>query len=198
MKKIVINIACASLTVSCISFAMNNNGGTGIKALAPANALQESAKICYVDPYKIIPNLAQWTDERGKIQKELETRTKQIEDLKNSYTKKAQELQSMGNLVKDSAKEAALKELKRLETNIQIEQQSFQEYAERASQEAQMAIFREIEAAAKEYAQQNSIDFIFAGGAIYVNGKFDISETISELMNKRYLAGKKKEESKKS
>jgi Skp family chaperone for outer membrane proteins len=152
----------------------------------------DALNIRYVDPYKIIPKLEQWNDERVKIQKELENRTRQIEELKTAYTTKANELQSKGNLVTDVAKDNAIKELKRLETNIQIEQQSFQEYAERASQEAQITIFKEIESTAKAYAQANGIDFVLAGGAIYVNEKYDISDIIADTMNKKYVAQKAK------
>lgn len=159
-----------------------------VPSMAPA-----SLKIYYVDPYKIIPNLKQWEDERVKIQKELEMRTNQIEELKVAYTKKANELQSMSKstAVRDQAKEAAAEELSHLERSIQIKQQSFQEFAERTSQEAQMSIFREIESAAKEYAQQQNADFVFAGNALYVNPKYEISDFIAEKMNAKYLAQKR-------
>lgn len=150
-----------------------------------------SLKIYYADPYKIIPNLDQWKDERVKIQKELEARTNQIEALKASYTAKVSEVQSKGNLITSAAREAALEELKGLETSIQVKQQSFQEYAERVTQEAQMSIFREIETATKEYAQENKVDFVFAGGALYVDPKFEISDIITERMNAKYRSQKK-------
>lgn len=202
MKKTQKALIVPALLTMLTSFAANPDTNIGskpsasAKSTAPAPTLvpmSESAKIRYIDPYKIIPKLEQWNDERIKIQKELEARTRQIEDLKVAYTTKANQIQSMGNVVKDKAKEDAREEMMKLENSIQIKQQSFQEYAERASQEAQMVIFREIETIAKDYALENGIDFILAGGAIYVNDKFDISDAIADRMNARYAAQKKNE-----
>lgn len=185
MKKTL--ICCLfSTAVFLISAVDKNVGAQAASTTAPGG--HESFKLCYVDPYRVIPKSKQWEIERIKIQKALEDRTRQIEDLRTAYTTKANELQSKGNLLTDVAKDNALKDLKRLETNIQIEQQSFQEYAERASQEAQIAIFKEIESTAKEYAQANGIDFVLAGGAIYVNEKYDISDIIADIMNQKYAA----------
>jgi Skp family chaperone for outer membrane proteins len=204
MKKIHIVLALPAIFSMFVSFAATtdtNPGGPSVIAKPTASGptlISDSVKIRYIDPYKIIPNLDQWQDERMKIQKDLETRTKQIEDLKTAYTTKVNQIQSMGNIVKDNVKESAIEELKSLESSIQVKQQSFQEYAERATQEAQMVIFKEIETAAKKYAQQNNIDFIFAGGAIFVNEKYDISDTLSTSMNNKYRAQKKKSEPTKS
>jgi len=197
MKKVLLLCILSSAVTTIIKADPNQNTPTAQKTALTAqtvttNSITESAKIRYVDPYKIIPKLEQWNDERVKIQKELDTRAKQIEDLKTAYSTKANELQSKGNLLSEAGKANGIKELNRLETDIKFEQQSFQETAERTSQEAQVAIFREIEAAAKEYAQAQSIDFVFAGGAIFVNEKYDISDTIADIMNKKYLAQKAK------
>lgn len=193
-KTLLLCIISSTLTTMVKADVVQKTGSTqsSVEAGAATKSITESVKIRYVDPYRIIPKLEQGNDERMKIQKELENRSKQIEDLKLAYTTKANELQSKGNMLNETAKATAIKELNRLETDIKFEQQSFQEIAERASQEAQMTIFREIEAAAKEYAQANGIDFVFAGGAIYVNEKYDISDTIADIMNKKYLAQKTK------
>lgn len=199
MKKVLLVCVLSSAITTIISTDSDKKVGSSQTSVAtpaaPAtldHSKAESAKIRYVDPYKIIPKLEQWNDERVKIQKELDTRAKQIEDLKTAYSTKANELQSKGNLLSEAGKANGIKELNRLETDIKFEQQSFQETAERTSQEAQVVIFREIEAAAKEYAQTHSIDFVFAGGAIFVNEKYDISDTIADIMNKKYLAQKAK------
>ncbi len=197
MKKLRILLALpAFVTLSIVSAAPDTNVGTKPLMAAPVKQavpaiVSESLTIRYVDPYKVIPSLEQWKDERIRIQKELEGRTAQIEELKMTYAKKTNEVQSKGNLLNDAAKQTVREELMSLENNIQIKQQSFQEYAERVTQEAQMSIFREIETATKEYAQEQKIDFVFAGGALYVNEKFDISQLIADRMNAKYLASKK-------
>lgn len=188
MKKVLLVCILSSSLTTIISVEQNLKLGSA----QPPAAVAEVLKIRYVEPYIIIPKLEQWNDERLKIQKELENRTKQIEDLKTAYTTKATELQSKGNILSEIGKTNAIKELNRLETDIKFEQQSFQETAERTSQEAQKAIFREIETAAKEYAQKNGIDFVFAGGAIYVNDNYDISDMIADIMNKKYVEQKAK------
>lgn len=160
------------------------NKQIGVQSDIPTSNL----KICYVDPYKIIPGLDQWTEERTKLQKEMDTRANQIEELKMNFMKRSNELQNSSSLMTNAAKEAAQEELLRLENSIQIKQKSFQEYAERVTQEAQMNIFKEIEAATKEYALENNIDFVFAGGALYVRETFDISKEITERMNAKYRA----------
>lgn len=167
--------------------------GPSVIAKEATKSAPESVKIRYIDPYKIVPNLEQWKDERNVIQADLDARSKQIEELRTLYMTKANEIQTMGasSMAKGEAKENALEELSRLETSIKVKQQAFQEYAERAGQEAQMKIFKEIEEAAKEYAHEKNIDFIFAGGAIYVTDTYDISDEIAGRMNKKYAAQKK-------
>jgi len=187
-KALLLSVILSSLTSI---LAVDPNQKTAAE-ITTAQQTKKNAEIRYVDPYKIIPKLEQWNDERARIQKDLDARSRQIEDLKVAYSTKANELQTKGNLLSEAGKNNAIKELSRLETDIKFEQQSFQETAERVSQEAQVVIFREIETVAKEYAQANGIDMIFAGGAIYVNEKYDISDTIANMMNKKYLAQKAK------
>lgn len=156
MKKTQLLLVFPALFSMLTSFEASADANIGTKPAQPIAKpapapmpMSESIKMRYIDPYKIIPKLEQWNDERVKIQKELETRTRQIEDLKVAYTTKANEIQSMGTVAKATAKENAREELMKLETSIQSKQQSFQEFAERATQEAQMTIFREIESKIK-------------------------------------------------
>ena len=186
-------LAFPAFITAVISFtAPDNISNKSIPTIASCQAAPESVKIGYVDPYTIIPSLKQWNDVRAGIQNDLETRTKQIEDLKTLHRTKTNELQSMINAATPQAIEQAKKELSRLAISIQAEEQAFPEHAERTTQEAQMVIFREIELAAKEYALEQGIDFIFAGGAIYVNDKFNISQNIADRMNSKYKAQSKK------
>ncbi len=194
MKKISVLLITSGMLTAYADLKMDTPrvpAGPSVIAKDSTKSVPETVKIRYIDPYKIVPNLEQWKDERNIVQADLDARAKQIEELRTLYTTKTNEIQSMGSMAKDKAKESAIEELRQLETSIQIKQQTFQEHAERAGQEAQMKIFKEIETVAKEYAQENNIDFIFAGGAIYVADAYDISDEIAQRMNKKYLAQRK-------
>ena len=193
MKKIVISL----IFMGCIatnSFAdidVNKSAAAPTSMTAmPKNS--DALKIRFVDPYKVIQGLEQWKDEGMRIQKELEARNNVIEEKKAQYTKRANELQSMGSTAKQSVKDAKREELLTLQNDIQIKTQSLQEYAERTSQEAQLAVFKEIEAATHEVAQEMQLDLVLAGGALYVSEKIDVSHMVIEKMNAKYQAQKRR------
>lgn len=150
-------------------------------------------KIKFVDPYKVIQGLEEWKSESKRIQEELESRNNQIEAMKAQYQKKAQELQGMGSTAKPAVQEAKREELMNLQNSIEIKTQGLREFAERISQEAQMKIFKQIEEATSEVAQEKGYDIVLAGGAIYVNPKLDISHEVVERMNKKYNEKQKRQ-----
>ena len=188
MKKIVFAVACL--------FASNHICAEDKNiAITPNLKLPEQGiKIGFVDPYKVLQGLDQWKDEGMRIQKDLQTRNDVIEGKKAAYGKKAQELQSMGTTAKPEVRTSRMEELKQLEVEINIKTQSLQEYAERISQEAQMAVFKEIETAAQEIALDMSLDIVFAGGVLYVAPKLDVSAELIKKMNTKYAAKKKQEQ----
>lgn len=192
MKKIVISI----IIMSCIATSSFADVDTNKSAPAPSMVTMpnpsDALKIRFVDPYKVIQGLEQWKDEGMRIQKELQTRNDVIEEKKTLYGKKANELQSMGSTAKQSVKDAKREDLLTLQNDIQIKTQSLQEYAERVSQEAQMSVFKEIEAATHEVALEMQLDLVLAGGALYVSEKIDVSQVVVEKMNIKYQAQKRR------
>ena len=182
--------------IAFISFnALNAADVNKSAAITPNLKLPEQGtKIGFVDPYKVLQGLEQWKDEGMRIQKELQSRNDIIEAKKTAYGKKAQEVQSMGTTAKPEVKTARMEELKQLEVEINIKSQSLQEYAERVAQEAQMAVFKEIEAAAHEVALEMGLDIVLAGGVLYVSEKLDISANLITKMNTKYVAKKKQDQ----
>lgn len=156
----------------------------------------ETLKIRVVDPYQIIGGLDQWKDETEKIQKEAESRSAKIRELQDTHAKKATELKTMSSAVKDSVKESKNEELLKLENEIRIKAQSLEQYGERAMQEAQMKILKEIENTLKEISKEQSINAVFAGGFLYADEWLNISNEVVERMNKAYAATKKKDDKK--
>jgi len=188
MKKITLALACA--------FVMNATVGADINksvAITPNLTIaNEGTKIGFVDPYKVIQGLEQWRDQGMKIQKELQTKNEQIETKKTAYSTKLSALQSMASTAKPEVVTAKSVELKQLEIEINALTQSLQEHAERVAQEAQMTVFKDIEAAAQDIAMEKGFDIVLAGGVLFVSSKLDISAEVITRMNANY-ANKKKQ-----
>ncbi len=190
MKKLALALVCA--------FSMNNAFAADVNksaAITPNLKLPEQgAKVGFVDPYKVMQGLDQGKDEGMKIQKELQGKGEQIEAKKTAYTTKMNALQSMGNTAKPEVVTAKSVELKQLEIEINALTQALQERAERVSQEAQMAIFKEIEATAQEIAFEKGLDIVLAGGVLFVSEKLDISTEVVTKMNAKYAQKKKQDQ----
>lgn len=190
MKKISLVLLYACLISNIYAVDVNKSA-----AITPNLTMaQQGTKIGFVDPYKVIQGLEQWRDQGMRIQKEIQAKNQQIEDKKTAYTTKLNALQSMERTVKPEVVTAKGIELKQLEVEINTLTQSLQESAERMAQEAQMAVFKEIESAAQEIALDKGLDIVLAGGVLFVAPKLDISNDVITKMNAKYDQKKKQDQ----
>ena len=191
MKRIVFALICLLNFPSVFANDVNKS----VVSITPNLKLpDQGVKIGFVDPYKVLQGLEQWKDEGMRIQKELQAKNQQIEDKKAAYTTKINALQGMGTTAKPEVIDAKKYELKQLANEIELMSQSLQERAERVAQEAQMAVFKDIELASQEVALEMGFDIVLAGGVLYVSPKLDISSELVSKMNSKYAAKKKQEQ----
>jgi Skp family chaperone for outer membrane proteins len=190
MKKIVFAFIC----LLNIPYTFTSDVNKSV-AISPNLKLpDQGTKIGFVDPYKVLQGLEQWKDEGMKIQKELQAKNQQIEDKKAVYTTKLNALQGMGTTAKPEVISAKEYELKQLASEVKLMTDALQERAERVSQEAQMAVFKEIETISQEIALEMGLDLILAGGVLYVSPKLDVSAELIAKMNTKYASKKKQEQ----
>ena len=190
MKKIVFALIC----LLNIPYVFTSDVNKSVAVTPNLKLPDQGAKIGFVDPYKVLQGLEQWKDEGMKIQKDLQAKNQKIEDKKTEYATKQSGLQGMGSTAKPEVVKAKQIELKQMAIAIEGMMQSLQEDAERVSQEAQMAVFKEIETASHEIAMEMGLDIVLAGGVLYVSPKLDVSAELITKMNTKYGSKKKLEQ----
>lgn len=140
----------------------------------------------FVDPMKILPNAKPWVEGMQQLESDLRGRAQQIEEMMKTYGVKEQELRNSANLITPTVKEAKAKELLRLQNNIEIEKQAFEQHRMQRMQELEAKIGNQVCAAAKKYAEANGIDEIAAAGFIYCKPSLDVSNEVLALLNQTY------------
>lgn len=140
----------------------------------------------FVDPLKILPNAKPWIDGAQQLEVDLRGRAQQIEEMMKTYGTKEQELRNSANVITPTVKEAKAKELLRLQNNIEIEKQAFEQHRMQRMQELEARIGNQVCAAAKKYAEANDIDEIAAAGFIYCKPSLDVSNEVLAILNQIY------------
>ncbi len=187
MKKQLSIFALTLAASASISFAANASD----KPAEPAAAKEtETIIIRYVDPYKVLAGLDQWKDKTDIIQKEIDTRAKNIENMKRSGQTKQEQMQNMRGTASDNALEKIQKEIMQLSNEIRIEEEALQNFAQNAMQKAQMEILQSIEEANAVIAKERGIDLVQAGPVLFASAKIDITQDVVALMNEQYTRKK--------
>jgi len=135
---------------------------------------------------KILPNAKPWKEGTQKLDNELRGRAQQIEEMMKSYGMKEQELRNSANVITPTVKEAKAKELMRLQNNIEIEKQAFEQYRVQGMQELEGRIGNQVCLAAKKYAEAHDIDEVAAAGFVYCKPSLDVSNEVLAILNETY------------
>jgi outer membrane protein len=146
-------------------------------------------KIGYVDVMKVADSYQKTKDIREDIEKTRETKESQIKDKLKDLRKLRDEVELMGLESKQNKREEFSDKVKELE---EYQRQANLEL--RKEKDAQATeILKEIEDAVKAYGKENGYAMLMRSGAvIYRDDSLDVTDTIIDILNKRYAKEKKK------
>ena len=166
------------------------------KPAAPAAAVKSFSKeeasqlfkqvVRTVDPFQVLQQLEAWKDLQAEMETEGKRRSDQMQKLAKKGGEIEKQLQTMGTTVKDSVKEAKQLEMYRIKQDLEIQEKQAQSHLQQMYEKGQADIYKEIEAVAKEIAQEEGILEIQAGGFLYADPSLDITNAIANRLNKRY------------
>lgn len=150
MKKIALFLACSLLI------------GTAVHA--------QATKFGYIDSRELLSMMPEVKAADSSLQAFAKTYQDQLETMSKEYQKKGQEYQAQEKTMTDAMKEVKIREIQKLEENIQQTQQSAQDKVAKKREEIYAPILEKAEKAIKDVAKANNYDYIFdysAGGILY-------------------------------
>lgn len=148
MKKIVLAIACL-IFLSASSFAQ---------------------KFGYINSQELLSLMPEAKKADSSLQAFAKSYQDQIETMIKEYQKKGQEYQAQEKTMSDAVKEVKMRDLQKLEENIQQTQQSAQEKVAKKKEDLFTPILEKADKAIKDVAKANGYDYVFdasAGAMLY-------------------------------
>lgn len=149
-------------------------------------------KIAKIEPTNIIIKSDKWAKLGETAKVELEKRSAELQKKQVALQKEAKKLESMGAAASKDAVQNTNEKIAKLRSDMEIEYQSLQAYEQRMSQEAQMAIVKDIEEATDQILAENDYDMVVAGGVIACKKEYDITDKVLARVNANYIAQQKK------
>ncbi len=155
MKKIALALACLILS-GATSFAQ---------------------KFGYVNSQELLSLMPEARKADSSLQTFAKSYQDQIETMIKEYQKKGQEYQTQEKTMSEAVKEVKMRDLQKLEENIQQTQQSAQEKIAKKKEELFTPILEKADKAIKDVAKANNYDYVFdagAGALLYAKESDDI------------------------
>ena len=146
----------------------------------------------FINPFEILEKSEEYKDDLKHIEKELDARKAQLKSLEGTAMRKKTELENMANALSDSARERKREELVNLEAQYRIKLQGAQEYAQSAEEKIRMRILKKIQDEAEALAKEEGRIMVIAGGVIYGAKPIDLTQKVSDRLNKKYKVEKEK------
>jgi len=153
-------------------------------------------KIAFVDPMQFFADAAVVMDLKENAQKELKNREIRYQSLQNEIRKKGQEFQNSMNIVSPETRIEKEKELAHLQTDLQTEKKSAEEFQYMKQQEIQITVAEDMQKNVTAVAKREKFDVVLAGGLIYHNPEtvVNLTDKVISESNKVYNALKNQKE----
>ena len=155
-------------------------------AMMAAPSVYAEMKIVVLDPARAIAG----SDEGKLLLANLESELKEDQDKLVANVEAFQamqaKLQKDGEVMSDSDKRKAVKELESMQADIQFAQQKLQKEAQERQQEILQSLAPKFQKVRDDLIQIDQIDMIVAPNALqYANPKHDITKRVTEKMNEQ-------------
>jgi|SRR5690606_27465225 len=143
MKKILLVFACISL-ITTAAYAQ---------------------KFGYINSQELLTLMPEVKKADAELQAFAKTYQDQIEAMTKEYQTKVQEFQTQEKTMTEAMKEVKIREIQKIEENIQQTQQSAQEKIQKKKEELYTPILDKADKAIKDVAKANNYDYVFDAGA---------------------------------
>ncbi len=151
-------------------------------AMMAAPSVYAEMKIVVLDPARAIAG----SDEGKLLLANLESELKEDQDKLVASVEAFQALQKDGEVMSDSDKRKAVKELESMQADIQFAQQKLQKEAQDRQQEILRSLAPQFQKVRDDLIQIDQIDMIVQPNALqYWNPKHDITKRVTEKMNEQ-------------
>lgn len=145
-----------------------------------------------VDPLRVLDGSLEYRAGIENIEKELEARKKELQDLERSITKRRADFETAAAAMSESGRKQRIEEITELQLKYQSKLQTAQQYAQGAEEEVRAKILRKVQEVVAELAKELNLKLVLAGGILYAAPTIDISDKVIEHLNKKYEAEQKK------
>ena len=155
-------------------------------AMMAAPSVYAEMKIVVLDPVRAILE-----SDEGKVlieaaNKEMQPDSDQLRTDAEALQALQTKLQKDGEVMSDSDKRKAVKELESMQADIQFAQQKLQKEAQERQQEILQSLAPQFQKVRDDLIQIDQIDMIVAPNALqYANPKHDITKRVTEKMNEQ-------------
>lgn len=152
MLALVIAIVCSTLSVSAQKFG-------------------------YINSQELLASMPEAKKADSALQQFAKSYQDQIESMMKEYQKKGQEFQAQEKTMTEAVKEVKMRDLQKLEENIQQTQQSAQEKVGQKKETLFTPILEKADKAIKDVAKANNYDYVFdssAGALLYAKDSDNI------------------------
>jgi outer membrane protein len=134
--------------------------------------------------------------EKFPLKKEMETKVDNMKNYRKSIADSmAWHLKSVSQALNQNATEEQVREFQRERQALAEKKEFFEQDNQRALQETNVKIWKQINQYIKDYGEQNGYDYIYGadgtGTLMYADKKNDITTDVSLYVNKRYAGSKK-------
>ncbi|HQE11790.1 MAG TPA: OmpH family outer membrane protein [Flavipsychrobacter sp.] len=134
-------------------------------------------KFGYVNSQELLASMPEAKKADSSLQLFAKSYQDQIESMIKEYQKKGQEYQAQEKTMTEAVKEVKMRDLQKLEENIQQTQQSAQDKVAKKKEDLFTPILEKADKAIKEVAKANNYDYVFdasAGALLYAKDSDNI------------------------
>ena len=155
-------------------------------AMMAAPSVYAEMKIVVLDPARAILGSDEGKVLLANLENELKADQDELRSSAEAFQALQAKLQKDGEVMSDSDKRKAVKELESMQVDIQFGQQKLQKEAQDRQQEILQSLAPQYQKVLNDLIQVDQIDLILQPNALqYANAKHDITKRVTEKLNEQ-------------
>lgn len=150
------------------------------------------SEIGAVDPMRVLEGSLEYREGIEHIEKELEARKNELQNLEQQITKKRSEFETAAPTLNEAGRKERIDTITELQIKYQSRMQTAQQYAQGAEEDLRSKVLRKTQKVVADIAKERGLKIVFAGGILYADELLDITQEVVTRLNKEYEQEKKK------
>ncbi len=192
MKNFVTGLSIATAIGVAVLFYLHFSSAKSVSAVAGGSSVSAGAggfKIAYFESDSIQNNFEYFKEVRSSLQLKDQANAKQLNELKNVFTNKYQELQRVGQSLSQAELASKQQELVQMERTYQGKEQMMAQEMQDESFKKLQDVKKKIEDYLKEYNKDKGYAYIFSSAPEFMylkDSAFNITDDLVSGLNKLY------------